>query len=140
MKEFTTAVEEHEYNDKDVLELAIDGHELFANRPTDGQIALTMASMGRFSDDTTRMAAIIDFFVSVFDDESHTYIVERLMSREDPLDLLTIEQMLRWMLEEWTGNPTQSPSVSTPSRGNGGPKSRPRTTKSTSSRSIAASS
>jgi len=138
MKEFTTAAERHE--DEELLEFKIDGHDLKAYRPTDGQLAMLMASLGRHTGTTTKIAGVIDFFVEVMDSESHQYVVGRLLSREDPLGIPEVQEVCEWLIEEWSGRPTPAPSVSTPSRENGGPKSKPRTTKSTSSKSVPASS
>lgn len=104
-------------------------------RPSDGQIAMVMASVGRHANNAAKMAGIIDFFVAVLDEESHYYIVDRLMDREDPFGLEEVEQIMAEMIEEWTGRPIQPLSASTQSRSSGGRKSAPRTTKSTSSRS-----
>jgi hypothetical protein len=132
MKEFITAIEEATEDQDEALVFSLDGRELRAYKPTDGQIAMTMASLGRHTSDGTKIAGIIDFFVTVMDDQSHQYVVDRLLSREDPLGLLQVEEVLSWMVEEWTGRPTQPLSVSTPSRANGGRKSKPRTSVSTS--------
>ena len=139
MKEFTTAVEKAERDDE-LLEFKIDGHPVKAYRPTDGQLAMLMASLGRHTADTTKIAGVIDFFVEVLDEESHQYVVHRLLSREDALGLPQVQEVCEWLIEEWSGRPTPPPSVSTRSPQNGGPKSKRRTTKSTSSKSEPASS
>jgi hypothetical protein len=139
MKEFNTAIEESERDDE-TMEFKIDGQLLRAYRPTDGQLALLMASLGRHTNEMTKVAGVIDFFVTVMDDESYNYVVNRLLSREDALGLEQVQGVIEWMIEEWSGRPTQPLSVSTPSRQSGGPKSKPRTTKSTSSKLAPASS
>lgn len=105
-------------------------------RPSDGQIAMVMASVGRHANLHAKLAGIIDFFVAVLDEESHFYLVDRLMDREDPFGLEEVEAIMAEMMEEWTGRPTQPPSASTQSRSSGGRKSAQRTTKSTSSPSV----
>lgn len=139
MKEFNTAVDEAVIEEAP-LEFMIDGQEVRAFRPTDGQMAMLMASMGRHTSEATRLAGIIDFFVTVMDDESHQYVVDRLLSRTDPLGLEQVTDVMMWMIEEWSGRPTPPPSGSTSSPESGGRKSKPRTTRSTSSRSVPASS
>lgn len=139
MKEFTTAIEQAE-NPDETLEFAIDGHVVRCYRPTDGQIAMLMAAVGRHTSDATKIAGCIDFFVTVMDEESHRYVVDRLLSREDPLGVIDVQNVIQWLIEEWSGRPTQAPSVSTRSQTDTGPKSRRRTTKSTSSALEAASS
>jgi len=136
MREFTTAIEQHHPDDEDVpLLFKLDGHECKAYMPTDGQIAMTMASLGRHTSDMTKMAGVIDFFVAVLDEPSHQYVVDRLMDRDDPLRLDKVEEVILWLMEEWSGRPTRPPSVSTQSQRSGGQKSKRTTTKSTSSKS-----
>jgi hypothetical protein len=141
MKEFVTAIEQQHPDDEDVpLLFKIDDHECKAYMPTDGQIAMTMASLGRHTSDMTKMAGVIDFFVAVLDEDSHNYVVNRLMDREDPLRLEKVEEVITWLMEEWSGRPTRLPSVSTRSQPSGGQKSKRTTTKSTSSKSARGSS
>lgn len=145
MKEFTTAVRVAEV-DEDVLEWkmveAIDDDPkndrivvCRAYPPTDGQWAMALAGLGRHTSDATRLAAIIDFFVGVLDEPSHQYLVERLLDRRDPFGLPEVSELLEWMVEEWGGRPTGSPSGSATSRRTGGQKSTRTTSRSTSSAS-----
>lgn len=133
MKEFTTAAEQSDQDAEQPLEFAIDGQVLRAYKPTEGQLAITMSALGRHTDEMTKTAGVIDFFVQILDEESYNYVVNRLLSREDPLGLQEIEDVLEWLVEEWTARPTQPPSGSTRSRSSGGPKSKPSTRRSTSS-------
>lgn len=140
MKEFNTAIREAIEDQDAPLEFAIDGAKMVAYKPTDGQIAITMAAMSRHTSDQTKAAAAIDFFIAVLDEDSAAHITERLMTREDPFGLEEVQDILEFLVEEWIGRPTQPPSGSTRSPKSGGQKSRPRTTKSTSSTSARASS
>lgn len=140
MKEFTTAAEEADRPEEETLEFSIDGTVLTSYRPTDGQLAMLMASLGRHTTTQTKVAGVVDFFVTILDDPSYNYVVERLLSRTDPMGMDQVQEVIEWLIEEWSGRPTQPLSVSTRSQANGGPKSKPRTTKSTSSRSAPASS
>lgn len=131
MKEFTTAVraaEEREHEDY-AYPFVVDGRELVAYRPTDGQSAILMAAAGRFTSLTDKIAGAIDFFVSVMDEESRDYLVGRLLDRDDDFGMEEVEEILEWLTEEWTGRPTKSSSVSTPQRRNGGRNSTRTTTK-----------
>lgn len=133
MKEFITAAQESIEDSEKPAEFAIDGQVLYAYRPTDGQIAMTMASLARHTNEQTKTAGVIDFFVEILDEESANYVINRLLSRTDPLGLDEVQQILEWLVEEWTGRPTQRPSVSTQSPSSGGPKSKRTTLRSTSS-------
>jgi hypothetical protein len=129
MKEFTTAIEASEAGEEDLLEFKMDGHEMRAYRPTDGQLALLMSALGRHTSGQTKVAGVIDFFVAVMDEQSHSYVVDRLLSRTDPLGVEQVQEVIEWMIEEWSGRPTQPLSVSTQSQQSGGAKSKQSTTK-----------
>jgi len=143
MKEFISAIEEAEQTEEPgevPLEFMLDGHELKAYRPTDGQLALLMSSLSRHTSMNTKIAGCIDFFVEVLDPDSHAYVVGRLLSRENPIPFEKVQEIIEWMSEEWTGRPTQRPSGSTPSQRSGGQRSRRTTSRSTSLESAPVSS
>lgn len=135
MKEFTTAARRIEGEQEDSrygLEFKIDGEELHAlTEPSDGQMAILMASISRHNRQNTQIAGVINFFVSVMDPFTHSYITERLLDPEDDFGMAEVQDILEWLVEEWTGRPTPPPSVSTRSRNNGGRKSTQRTPAST---------
>ena len=124
MKEFQTAVEkQEETTDEADLIFALDGHEMRAYKPTEGQFALLLMAMGKHASNRDLAAGVIDFFVNVLDKSSQQYVIDRMMSRDNGIPLEDIVEILEWFIEEWGGRPTQSPSVSTPSRRSGGRKS-----------------
>lgn len=125
MKEFITAAEIQEQEDREEVDLIfkIDGQEMRAYKPTEGQFALLMMAMGRYQAQTDQVAGVIDFFINVLDEPSKAYVVKRMMGRTNIIPAEQIVDILYWMIEEWGGRPTQSPSVSTSSRRNGGRKS-----------------
>lgn len=127
MKEFTTAVQDAEQDEDGAMEFSVDGTLCRAYRPSDGQLAFLMASTGRHSSDQEQIAGLINFFVAVLDDESHNYIVNRLLDRKDSFGLEQVQAIMEWMVEEWSGRPTKSPSVSTTSPPTTGRSSTPRT-------------
>lgn len=132
MREYTTAVERLEDPEgKSVFTL--DGRELTAYMPTDGQLAMLLASFGRHVSDNTRVAGAIDFLLGVLDERSSNYITDRLMDRDHPLGLDVVTDIMRDLVEEWSGRPTQRPSDSRSSQPTGGPNSTPTTLPSTSS-------
>lgn len=129
MKEFSTAISEAERQDDEdnAMEFSVDGTLCRAYRPSDGQLAFLMASTGRHSSDSEQIAGLINFFVAVLDDDSHNYVVSRLLDRRDPFGLEQVQAIMEWMVEEWSGRPTKSPSVSTPSPPNTGRSSTAKT-------------
>jgi hypothetical protein len=135
MKQFTTAAKEAERaKDADAGDLypfELDGRTIVAYKPTEEQIALLMSDVGRFSSNSSKVGGSIDFFHSIFADADAAYIRQRLLNKDDAFGLPEVQDILEWLIEEWTGNPTQSQSASTPSRPSGGRKSTPRTPAST---------
>jgi hypothetical protein len=127
IKEFTTAAKAAAKQDEDPLEFSLDGQTLRAYRPTEGQFALLMAALSRHTNESTKVAGAIDFFVSIMDQESYVYLADRLQSRENPIALDEITEIVQWIVEEWAGRPTQPPSASTPSPSSDGLNSTPPT-------------
>lgn len=125
MKEFQTAVTQAEEEERDdrSYPFVVDGVECRAYRPKDGQLAVLVASNSRHSSMEEKMAGLINFFVAVLDDESHTYIVNRLLDRRDDFGITQITAIFEWLMGEWTGRPTQRSSASTQSQKRGGQKS-----------------
>lgn len=109
--------------------------EFKAYRPLPSQFAIAVSATGPRRDVATKLAGVIDFMVEVLDDEGQAYITNRLMDRKDPFGLEELEQIMEWMIEEWTARPTERPSGSTRSASSVGPRSRRATTKRTSSAS-----
>lgn len=123
MKEFTTAAEVAAGEDEPDLVFVLDGEELRAYKPTEGQFALLMMAMGRHASQASQYAGVMEFFLAVLDEPSRRYVVDRMEKRDEVIATKTIVEIMEWMVEEWGGRPTQSPSVSTSSRRNGGRKS-----------------
>lgn len=128
MREFVTAVQKAEETpDEADLHFSIDGFEMRAYKPTEGQFALLMMAMGRHVSNTEQFAGVIDFFIQVLDEPSQRYVIDRMMSRTDIIPIEQIVQIMEWMIEEWGGRPFQRASGSTPSPKKGGQKSTRRT-------------
>jgi hypothetical protein len=137
MREFVTAVSE-EFSEVEADKgevITLDGEELRYYRPAEGQYMVFMASTGRHSTTQDQIAAVTNFFVDLFDKESQAYLVGRLLDRDDPFGIETINKIMDAMAEEWGGRPTKSSTGSTSSRRTGGRKSTAPTRTSTSSAS-----
>jgi hypothetical protein len=134
MKEFITAARRVENEGEDVgYPFQIDGVDCIAYPPEPGQLAVLLAATSRHSSEQDKIAGMINFFVQVLDQPTHTWIVGRLLDRKDPFGLDQVEDIMEWLIEQWSGRPTPSPSVSTASPKNGGQRSTPPTSELTSS-------
>lgn len=150
MREFETAVAATRQEDEEypiefaVLEISDEDDSDEINRvvcraryPGEGEVIMLIAdAMGRRSSVPEKVAAIIDFLVSVLDEESATYITNRLLDYRDPFGISDVEPIVFALMEEMGGRPTKQPSDFAPSRKTGGQKSTRTTRKSTSSRSV----
>lgn len=127
VREFITAVQKAEEEDSQeeplVFRVEKDGPELRAYRPTEGQFALLVMSLGRHASNMDQFAGLVDFFIQVLDDKSQQYVIDRMMGRTNIIPMDKIVEILEWFVEEWGGRPFQSPSGSTSSRPKGGKKS-----------------
>lgn len=134
VKEFVTAVREAEEVDEEEgrLEFAIDGTDVVAYRPSEAQFAMLMLAASRHTEKNEAVAGAIDFFYACLDEDSAAYVYQRLINRKDAFGLTEVENIIEWMVEEWTGRPFPRSSGSTSSRPASGRGSSRRTTKSTS--------
>jgi len=116
MKEFSRAVHEVIEGTDEALEFTCEGHSevLRAYQPSDGQLAMLMAATGRHTTEHTQVAGIIDFFVSLLDEKSQILVTDWLLDRTDPFGIWEVNDIMTWMVEEWTARPTLPPSGSTP--------------------------
>jgi hypothetical protein len=123
MREFVTAVKAATEPVEQGEEFTIDSHPVRCFKPTEGQVAIYMAESGRHSTDNDRTAAVINFFMGLFEPDDQAYLANRLLDRDDAFGLGQISEILNAMMEDWSGRPTQPSTGSTPSRSKGGRRS-----------------
>lgn len=135
MREFVTAAERAvETGTEDTtIPVKIDGEEFHFRRPRDGQIAMLMASTGRHSKQSEMIAGIINFVTAILPSDERNILVDRLLDWDDPFGSDDIQNVLEYLIGEWTGRPTKLPSGSGESPSPGGQNSTPPTPASTSS-------
>lgn len=116
MREFITAAEEAaEADDGDLgreITIKVDDREVKILPAVEGAVAMLMAA------DSVpiqqKVSTSINFFFSILaDDRDVDYFKQRLFSREDKFGGSEIAELVQMILEEWTGDPTQSSSDST---------------------------
>jgi hypothetical protein len=90
---------------------------------------MLIATTGRHSSQVDKIAGAINFFNSTLDDDSSEHLVSRLLDRRDNFGIEEVQDIVEWMIEEWTGHPTVQSSASTPSRPTGGKTSTRSTSK-----------
>jgi len=120
VKEFVTAVAEVEQEtdgtpvEEQFVAFKVDGHELHAYPPTDGQLAFMLAALGRGQTQDQRFAAIINIMLSSLRNEDADYLESRLLSRDPKvrLPIKQVEAIFEHLTEEWFARPTQPASDS----------------------------
>lgn len=123
MKEFISAVadvidEDNAIADEEkYVEFKLDGREMRAFTPTDGQLVFMLASMGRGQSSDQRFASIINVMLECLRDEDRDYMEGRLLTRDKTkrLDPEKINEIFEYLTEEWFARPTQPSSDSAPS-------------------------
>lgn len=140
MKEFlVAATEEATRDDGDVLspvtflvggyvdkegEVIAEDHEVTVLGPNGGQMTYLIGAVG--SDTGTiseRAAGMMNFLYDLMDEDDARWFRRRLLSRRDPFGPKEVGDITDWLLEQWVGRPTKSPSDYLPSRKSGGPRS-----------------
>jgi hypothetical protein len=146
MREFTTAAKAP--TEDDIIEVPIrrnpdldpeyipDLKVVKARRPSDGQLAVLMASIGKGASDIDGVAGPLNFFDSLLDADGKRYFLDRLLDPDDLFGPEEIEEIMEALVEEWGARPTQPSSGSAPSQPTDGPKSTPTTPQPTSSGSL----
>lgn len=132
-KAFITAVKEKvDENDPEaeegLLEFDLDGEQITAHKPTPEMFAILMHAAGRYTTTADAVSGFIDFFYECMDRSAAQHIRSRLLSRDDDFGLDEVEDIVAWMVEEWTGRPMKRRSASTESPRSTGPASK-RTTR-----------
>ena len=127
-KSFTTAVKERVETaegevEEGLLSFDLDGEPLEAHEPEPSQLALLMHAAARYTSTREAVAGFLDFFFNVMDDRHAQHIRARLLDRKDDFGLDEVEEIVAWMVEEWTGVPFKRPSDSSSSRKSTGPRS-----------------
>lgn len=134
MKEFTSAVEdivvedereekikalidqgktreeaEAEVDHEDFIPFKLDGREMRAYMPTDGQLAFMLAATGRGQSNEGRFAAILNILFESLRPEDKDYLEGRLLTRDPArrLSIKKVEELFEWLVEEWFARPTQ---------------------------------
>lgn len=98
--------------------MTVDGRVCTYYFPGDGQFALFMANTERRKTDQVKVAALIDFFFSIFDEADQKHFQARLWDRNDPFDIESeggINDIVDGLVKEWSARPTQRPAGSTTS-------------------------
>ncbi|GIE28987.1 hypothetical protein Ait01nite_020320 [Actinoplanes italicus] len=114
MREFTTAAKTAQRADGALPDVpfTLDGVTMTCRAPKEAQLAylLAAASSSRSAED--QVAAVLDFFEQVLEDESKRVFRRRLLDSSDGFDFSQAMEIFEYVCEEWSGRPTGSGSGS----------------------------
>lgn len=130
MKEFATAAKAA-IQPSDMLTFKYDGRVCQAKRPNEGQVALLIAAEANpLADQNEKIAGTINFALTIFSDETRRYFGNRLINSEHPdnieygrFEFEELMNVVQYVVEHFSENPTKSSSDSTSSPEDDGPTS-----------------
>lgn len=122
MKEFTTAYDDvvtEDSPEEKYVEFTIDGRNMRAYQPHEGQLTFMLANLGRGQTSDQRFAAIINIMLSSLRDDDRDYMESRLLTRDPAkrLPVKTIEAVFEYLTEEWFRPSVSDGSEAVPDRG-----------------------
>jgi hypothetical protein len=116
MKSFSTAAKatahEKELPIQPDITFEHDGRTVTAHAPTGAQFALFLAIYGESAPEASQVFDTLNFFASRFDRGDSAYFKRRIADPDDPFDMEDLVEVLTWLVQEWSGRPTMSPSDS----------------------------
>jgi len=123
VKEFTSSVASHAADGTPKLPelpFLLDGEDYVMRPPKNSQMAYIMAAQASGRTDADRVAAMLDFLEATLVEPGRERLRTRMLDSDDPLDLDVVEQIIEWAMQEWSGRPPTSPSVSSSPSPNAG--------------------
>ena len=120
MREFSTAASRSTSGFKNAvdIEFKLDDHELTAHPATTGQVALLV--QGGRERGIRSVTSLFEFFSDILDDDDWKIVHAKL---RDGMDVELLNDIAMWLIGEWSGRPTTSPSASSATRNGTGSRS-----------------
>jgi hypothetical protein len=115
MREFITAAAAADDDGEDFgheITIKVDDREIAILPANEGSLAMLLSADGVPLHQ--KISASINFFFSILrDGRDEDYFKTRMYDRKDPFGGAMIAELVEGIIEEWTGDPTQSSSDST---------------------------
>lgn len=131
MKEFTTALVSHVEGDSGEddavtapVTFKIDDRVITFRGATSSEVFMLMAAVSDTQGLGESIATSINVLYELMSDEDRRWLKRRLFDRRDPMRPEHIAEYISALVEEWSGNPTESPSDSSPSPSQSGRQSK----------------
>ena len=94
-----------------------------ATQPTDERLFMIAALIGDEDAVGSEATAVMDLFRDALPLDEFRTLRQRLTDPEDSVDLDVLQEIVGWLMEEWTSFPTKQSSASSQSPTSAGPKS-----------------
>lgn len=94
-----------------------------ATRPTDERMFMIAALIGDEDGVGSEATAVMDLFRDALPDNEFRILRSRLSDPDDSVDLDVLQQVVEWLMSEWTAFPTKPSSDSSPSQTSAGTRS-----------------
>ena len=95
------------------LSFKLHGEEFHCVDQIQGKVLLDLVAESNNADDPAAAARIINvFFETVLKDDDYKKFDELLESKDKIVSVETLGEITTWLVEEYTGRPTEAPEVS----------------------------
>lgn len=98
----------------EAITFEVDGEEFTAAGVPPANAILRTAELGMSENDGEKVRALGQFLDVVLMPESHARFSARMSNPEKPVDVETVGDVVAWLLEVYTGRPTEPSSPSSP--------------------------
>jgi len=94
---------EEEVDDERFVAFLLDGREMRAYLPTEGQLAFMLATLGRGQTADQRFAGILNIMFESLRDDDKDHLESRLLTRDPKkrLSMKKVEGIFEYLVEEW---------------------------------------
>ena len=90
----------------DPLQVKVLDREVTIHSPGSGSLAYLAMSIAGAGNDLVQLGQVINFMMSIFEDEDARYIRGLLLDRKSGFDAEDIMDMAIYIVEEWSSRPT----------------------------------
>ena len=90
--------------------------EITIHSPGSGSLAYLAMSIAGAGNDLVQLGQVINFIMSIFEDDDARYVRGLLLDKESGFDAEDIMDLAIYIVEEWSSRPTKPSTGSSPSR------------------------
>src|SRR6187431_2181864 len=99
----------------DIIVVKILDRDVTLHSPGSGSLAYLAMSIAGAGNDLVQLGQTINFIMSIFEDDDARWVRGLLLDRESGFDAEDIMDLAIYVVEEWSGRPTNPSTGSSPS-------------------------